>query len=156
MTRLIALTALIAASTGCVVYTHDRNDAPAHDDEIIYVEPAPEINYTPIVLNGDASVYWDGYYGDDVWYFEAVVDDPNGVYDVVDVWADVYDEWRGGVCVESFQLFPTEDPYLWYSDWLGSTTYLDPFYGGYTVDLVAYDVYDDYDWMTVTAYTYAF
>jgi hypothetical protein len=56
--------------------------------------------------------------------------------------------------VESFELYPTDDPYYWWSDWLGSTTYLDPFWGGYSVDIVAYDTYEDFGYATVWAETY--
>jgi hypothetical protein len=99
-------------------------------------------------------VSYDPYYHDDVWSFEAWVGDANGVFDVVSVWADVYDEWSGGMLVESFELYPSNDPSFWFSDWLGSTTYLDPFWRGYTVDLVAYDAYGTYGWITVPAETY--
>ena len=34
------------------------------------------------------------------------------------------------------------------------TTLLDPFYPGYTVDIVAYDSYDDWDALTIWAATY--
>jgi hypothetical protein len=113
-----------------------------------------EENRGPLVHDAYAGVFWDDYYLDDIWTFEAQVDDPDGPYDVIGVWADVYDENRGGVLVESFELYPTDDPYFWASDWLGSTTFLDPFYDGYTVDIVAYDSYEDFDWMTVWAETY--
>ena len=73
---------------------------------------------------------------------------------MVAVYADVFDECRGGTLIESFELFPTNDSFVWFSDWLGSSTYLDPFSPCYTVDLVAYDSYDAVDVMTVTAETY--
>ena len=37
---------------------------------------------------------------------------------------------------------------------MGSSTWLDCYYDGYTVDFVVYDSYDDSDFMTVWAYTY--
>jgi hypothetical protein len=149
--RLAACTLAIAVATGCVVHTHDYHEEPG---ETIYVEPGPVVNFSPMVLSADAGVFWDDYYFDDIWYFSADVDDPDGVYDVVEVWADVYDEYRGGVLVESFPLDPTADPYIWYSEWLGSSTYLDPFYDGYTVDIVAYDSFDDFGWTTIWANSY--
>ena len=126
-----ALLALAAASfSGCVVYT----DAPSH----------PPVNAAPTILWADAGCYFDTVLRDEVWYFEADADDPNGVLDVTAVYADVYDS-RNGQWIETFELFPTADPYVWYSDWLGSTTRLDCFYDGYEVDIVAYDSFDDDD-----------
>ncbi len=156
MNKLIALgVATSFALTGCVVYSDDYDEP---DTVIVYEDTAPPppapVNVAPVVLAGDAGVYWDDYYYDDVWYFEAEVDDLDSPYDVVSVWADVYDENRGGQYVESFELYPTDDPYYWYSDWLGSSTYLDPFYDGYTVDIVAYDSYDEFDYVTIWAATY--
>jgi len=149
MNKLIALTGLAAFGlTGCVVY-----EEPGYEEVVVYDAPPP-VNYAPTVLSGDAGVYWDEGYYDDVWYFQASVDDADSPYDVISVWADVYDEYAGGVYVESFELYPTDDPYVWYSDWLGSTTILDPFYAGYTVDIVAYDTYEDFDYLTVWAATY--
>jgi len=106
-----ALLALAAASfSGCVVYT----DAPSH----------PPVNAAPTILWADAGCYFDTVLRDEVWYFEADADDPNGVLDVTAVYADVYDS-RNGQWIETFELFPTADPYVWYSDRLGSTTRLD-------------------------------
>ncbi len=155
MTRKLApLAALVlpvlSSTTGCVVYSYDTvEEEPVYTDVIIV-----EDNYSPIVLDGYAFVYWDHTYRDDIWEFEAVVDDPDSPYDVVMVFADVYDECRGGSLVESFELYPTNDPYVWFSDWLGSSTWLDPFNDCYTVDLVAYDSYDAIDVLTVWAETY--
>ena len=144
------LPALMAANlTGCVVYADD-----VHYDEPIDVHHEDVYNYAPEVIDAAAGVFWDDYYYDDVWYFDAVVDDFNGPYDVVAVYADVYDEWGGGYLIESFELYPTDDPYLWTSEWMGHETFLDPFYRGYTVDLVAYDSYDEASVMTVWAAVY--
>ena len=142
MMRIAAL-ALFAAS-GCVVYEEDH----------YYEEPPPEpVNYAPDVTWAEAGCYWDGYYYDDIWYFSAEVDDPNGVYDVIAVYADVYDN-RTGAWVDSFELYPTNDPYVWFSDWLGSSTYLSCHYYDYSVDLVAYDSYESWSVMTVAPYYY--
>lgn len=146
MHKLLALSAAAVFSlTGCVVHSYDVDD-----DRDVVVVPA---NYAPEVIDAYAEVSYDAYNADDIWYFEATVDDLDGPYDVISVWADVYDEFDGSF-VESFELFPTDDPLLWYSDWLGSTTYLDPFYPDYTVDIVAYDTYEDYDAITIVPYTY--
>lgn len=137
--------ALMLLAPGCVVYSYDVQQDPPP----VYVD-----NYAPILVDGYAGVFFDTFYGDDVWTFEATVDDPDGAFDILGVWADVYDEYRGGVLVESFELYPTDDPYFWYSDWFGSTTFLDPFYSGYTVDIVVYDQYESFDFITVWADTY--
>lgn len=140
MTRLTGVPLLLLlSSTACIVYESPGNFGGG-----------PVVtNVPPYVEGGNAYVAYDPFYGDYIWSFEAWVSDADGVYDVVSVWADVYDEWSGGRLVESFELYPSNDPYFWYSDWYGYTTYLDPFWNGYTVDLVAYDSYDAYDWITV-------
>lgn len=165
--------ALLVATSACVVYEVDdagtyspphggsyeqpSYEGPSYEEpsyeEPVYEEPPP-INWAPEVIGAEAGVYWDNYYADDIWYFEAEVDDFDGPYDVVEVWADVYDEWGGGVYLESFELFPTDDPWLWFSDWLGQSVWLDPFYAGYTVDFVAYDAYDAMSAVTVVPWTY--
>lgn len=139
----------IALLPGCVVYS---SDTVVHDPPGTVV--VVEANHDPLVLDAAAWVYYDPFYHDDVWVFDAVVDDPDSPYDVIGVWADVYDEWAGGFLVESFELYPTDDPYYWASDWLGGSTFLDPFWPGYTVDLIAYDAYECFGWMTVWAETY--
>lgn len=140
---LIALAAL--ATSGCVVYS---DDGPS---DVIVVEPGG--NVAPYILSADAGCYYDGAYRDDIWYFEADVDDGNGPLDVAAVYADVYDSYTGA-WVETFELYPTNDPYIWFSDWLGGTTYLDCFYRGYEVDIVAYDSFDAFDAITIIPYTY--
>lgn len=142
MTRLnISLfAALSAALTGCVVVPADPG--PVNNP------PPAEVNYAPEVTRGEAGCYWDDYNGDYIWYFQGEADDPNGVYDVVHFWADVYDNYTGQI-VDSFELYPTNDPYTWYSDWLGRSTYLSCTYYDYSVDLVAYDAADAYGVLTV-------
>ena len=143
--KLLLVAVTLAAASGCVIY----DDGPDY-------RPAPEpvvVNYAPTVLWADAGCYYDNAYRDDIWFFEADVDDLDGPLDVVSVWADVYDEWDGSY-VASFELFPTADPYIWYSDWLGRSTYLDCFYPNYSVDIVAYDSFDDFGYTTVWADTY--
>ncbi|MCK6506409.1 hypothetical protein L6R53_24050 [Myxococcota bacterium] len=133
VTALLSLTAL---SAGCIVYEDPGPPAPGPG------------NYAPFVEWADAGCYWDGYYADHIWYFEADVTDPDGALDVVAVYADVYDS--RGEWVDSFELFPTQDPVYWFSDWLGSSTWLDCGYRGYLVDIVAYDSFDAVDVLTIT------
>ncbi len=132
-TQALALLFAAGIASGCVVYTDD-------DDDVV-VPPQPAVNYAPVVTWADGGCYWDGYYRDHIWWFEADVDDPNSPYDVVAVYADVYDSYSG-TWVDSFELYPTEDPYYWFSDWLGSSTWLDCSYGGYVIDIVGYDAFD--------------
>jgi len=142
MLRPIALSALALATlaTGCVVYETPRaRTGPA---------PHTVLNYAPEIVDADAGCYFDRRHRDDIWVFEAIVDDPNGVYDVVAVWADVWDDFDGTL-VESFELFPTNDPFVWFSDWLGSTTWLGCGYDLYSVDFVAYDSLEATDVLTV-------
>jgi hypothetical protein len=154
MTRIVLTALALASLSACVVYVDEPMDTgPIYVDDVVVVDTS---NYAPDVIGADAFVFYDGFYGDDIWTFEATVDDLNGPYDVVQVWADIYDESAGGVLIESFELYPTNDPYVWYSDWLGSSTWLDPFHGGYTVDIVAYDSFNAFGYQTLWVSTYAF
>lgn len=142
MTRqTIAAVLLLPA---CVVYDYPNQPGTP----VVVPNSAPYIDYAA------SYVGWDPYYGDDIWSFEIGVNDPDGVYDVQYAWADVYDEWYGGALVESFDMAPSNDPTFWYSDWFGSSTYLDPFWGGYTVDLIACDSFDVCTVATVIPDTY--
>lgn len=144
--RLVGPSALGLLASGCVVYGED-----VVYEEVVYHPVA--VNHAPVVLDAEAGVYWDHAYHDDVWYFDAYVDDADGPYDVIAVWVDVWDEYRG-VFLDSFELFPTSDPRVWYAEYANGVARLDPFYPGYTVDFVVYDSYEDRDWMTVWALTY--
>lgn len=147
-TMLIAL-ALSTQLGGCIVYTYDTIEEPA----VVVVEPG---NASPLVIEAGAGVFWDPGFRDDIWYFDAIVADPNGIYDVTSVWVDVYDDFGGQFLVESFPLYPTNDPSLWSSEWLGSSVYLDPFYTGYTVEFVAYDQLDAMGFLAVSPFVYAY
>ena len=133
MRNLTALSLALLTATGCIVHTSDRDYEP----DVIEVEVPTVTNYAPDVLWADAGCFYDGYERSDIWYFEADVDDFDGPFDVVSVWADVYDEWDGS-----------------WIDWLAYSTHLSCFYPDYTVDIVAYDAYEAYDYMTIWADTY--
>ncbi|MCB9796810.1 MAG: hypothetical protein H6741_29265 [Alphaproteobacteria bacterium] len=141
MNRTFALLAVASLASGCVVVTDD-NDTP----------PAP-VEYAPYVSYADAGCYWDDYNYDFIWWFEADVWDDNGQPDISEVWADVYD--ARGALVQSFQLFrETSDPAYFFSDWLQYSTALDCYYGGYEVDIVAYDRLGYYDAVAVYPHTW--
>ena len=142
--RFLMTLGIATLTTGCIVVESDYDTG--YDEPVV-------LNYAPEVLFAEAGCYWDNSYRDDIWYFEAEVTDMDGAYDLTQVWADVYDEWDGTL-VESFELYPTEVPGLWFSDWLGSTTWLDCFYQDYTVDFIAYDTFEDVGYSTVVPYTY--
>jgi len=148
MQKLAVTAALLSLFTGCVVYS-DGPAPPPHGSSA----PPVFVNSPPSVYGADAGCYWDSTTGQDRWYFQASADDPDGVYDVVDMWAYVYDEWDGSL-VQSFELYPTDDAYTWYTDYPAQSTGLDCWYSDYSVDFVAYDSYDDSDVMTVWANTY--
>ena len=142
--RIAALLTLGAlAAPGCVVHDTSGGPPPTTGGGVTV-----ETNAPPVITWANAGCYWDSYYRDDIWYFEADVDDPNSPYDVVAVYADVYDA-RSGAWVDSFELYPTSDPYYWFSDWLGSSTYLACGYPDYVVDVWAYDSYDAEDALSV-------
>ena len=141
--KLITAALALAMASGCVVYTDDDH----HD-------PIPEpVNYTPYVNWADAGCYWDDYNGDFIWYFEAEVWDDDGWTDISAVYADVFD--ARGELVDSFELYhENPDPDIWFSDWLQYSTALDCYYGGYTVEVIAYDSWDDYDTFSMYPATY--
>ena len=147
MNRIAPFAVVLTALSGCIVYETD--DPYPYDPD-----PGGQVaNYAPYTVWADAGCYWDNYNHDDVWYFEAEVDDPDGVYDVIAVYADVWDTWDGR-WVDSFELYPTADPYFWFSDWLGSSTWLSCYYPDYAVDFVAYDAFDAYSVYTTSPWTY--
>lgn len=123
MNRTPAALLLALALPGCVVYT----DGPPLGDG----NHAPELTYT------DAGCYWDPYYADYVWYFEADADDAEGALDVEMVYADVYDDYTGE-WVDGFDLLPDQG-ITWFSAWVGGSTYLDCTWAGYVVDITAVD-----------------
>lgn len=150
MPRFAAAALIPLFAVGCVV--HDR------DVRVVETRPGPVVvtNAPPFVWDSAAYVSWDPRAGDDLVSFEATVDDPNGLGDVVGVWADVYDDWSGGIYVGSVELWPTTDPAFWVADVYNvlDGLYLDPFWGGYSVDFVVYDLYEDAGVMTVPLWSY--
>lgn len=135
MIRFFALAAPLIAFTGCTI-TVDGDHGPS--------------NARPEVVAPLAGCYWSPTDNGYVWYFDTYADDPNGPWDVDEVWADVYDLYYGDAFIQSFPLYRTNDPSRWYSDWLGWSTSLDCRYGGYVVDIVAYDGAGAFDLKTVT------
>ncbi len=147
MTRLLTLATALALATGCIYV--DGNDDGRWDAQ----PPASAFNTAPWILTADAACYYDDFNADDILWFETTVDDADGLFDVVSVWADVYDD-RSGELVQSFELYPTDDPAIWFSDWLVSTTWIDCWYDWYTVDFVAYDAADAWGATTIRPDTY--
>jgi len=139
MTRAIWPALALSLTTGCIVY----------EDPGVPGGP----NHAPFVQQADAGCYWDPVYQDDIVYFDATVTDPDGPYGVVSVWADFYDS-RTGAWVDTFDLYPTNDPSVWFSDWLGRSTYVDCYYGGYVVDITATDNADATDVLSIIPATY--
>ena len=139
MKTIITLLALSLTTTGCILVTEG--------------EPHDTYNYAPTINWADAGCFWDSYYYEDIWYFDADVSDFDGLYDVVSVYADVYDTATGR-WIETFELDPTNDPSFWSSTWFADTTYVSCYYGGYEVDITAYDTFNDYDIITIKPYTF--
>lgn len=106
-------------------------------------------NWSPVVVDADAGCFWDQYLHDEVWYFEAEVDDYDGLSDIVAVEALVYDEWRGDRWVDGFDLEPTADPWVWYTEVRASRTALDCTYPGYVVEFWVWDWFDAVDVLAV-------
>jgi hypothetical protein len=155
MNRFAAAALLPLLAPGCVVY--DRDVAVVTPGgATVTTTPVLVTNAPPFVWDSAAYLSWDPWMGDDLVSFEATVDDPNGVGDVIGVWADVYDDWAGGVYVGTVELQPTNDPSFWVADVYNVVDglYLDPYWGGYSVDFVVYDWYDDAGVSTVPLWTY--
>lgn len=149
MRKLVTAALFVSLFPACVVYSNGPGPGPD-------AGPGPGPAYVdspPSVYDGQAGCYWDDSTGQDKWYFQASVDDPDGTWDVTDVWADVYDNWDGSL-IDSFQLYPTNDAYTWYSEWPAASTALDCWYGDYAVDLVAYDSANATSDLTVWPSTY--
>ncbi len=123
--RTLTVSAALFAS-GCFVY----GSGPDHRSK------APK-NYAPVIDVADASCYWDDYYADDVWWFQADVTDPNGLDDITGVYADVYDG-QTGEWVDAFELYYDQGD-TFYSAWQGRSTYLDCGYYDYLVDFTPED-----------------
>lgn len=137
-TVLPALCAL--ALQGCVVYAGPPRQGP--------VDAIPYITYA------DAGCYYDAVtpdnpagYNDYVWWFEADAYDDDGTEDVMQVYADVYDDYTGE-WVDGFDLAP-DGGATWFSAWVGSSTYLDCTWPGYVVDITAVDYANESDVVTL-------
>jgi len=135
MRSATALSTLLAS--GCIVYA-DPDPGPA------------PVNDPPVIEWADASCFYDEYYRDDVWWFEADLRDDEGLDDVVAVYADVYDglteEW-----VDAFELYH-DSGHTWYSAWQQDSTWLDCDHYDYIVDFVAEDVVGEGEVYTVVLY----
>jgi hypothetical protein len=138
MPRLAPLAFALAVLPGCFVYA----DEPAR----------PPLNASPLITYADAGCEPDDYYHDFVWYFDADVDDADGPADVDQVYVDVYDSYDG-TWVDGFDLYPDQG-ITWYSDWVGSSTYLDCTYPDYVVDFTAVDIFGATDVVSVDPLTW--
>lgn len=140
MTRITGLAVLLALGTGCIIVRHDHV-GPDYDPPVV------DVNDPPYVLDAYGGCGFDAELGTDVITFDASVTDPDGDLDVMQVWADVYDD-ASGELIESFPLY-AEGGERWWSDWLADSSYVDCWYPGYSVDVVAYDSFDAYDAVTI-------
>ena len=159
-----ATVAIVAVLAGLSAVACDPYYDGGYQTDDPYYEPAPHppgppppshVNFAPAVRSAEAGVFWDSFRGEDVWYFDAWVEDPDGPLDVRSVWVDVYDDYSGsGYPVQSFELFPGDAPNAWYSEWSAFSTNLDPYYGGYSVEVVAHDSFGAEGMVSVVPYTY--
>jgi hypothetical protein len=133
MTRSLLVAGVLALTSACVIEVDDDGPRP---------------NLPPTVVAPLAQCWWagaDGY----VWAFDAFAQDPDGAWDVTEVWADVYDVRNGDRYIDSYPLQRTAEADRWYSDWYGWSMPLDCRYDGYVVDVVAYDSTGSFDLFTV-------
>lgn len=120
---------------------------------IVYETPSGEpVNPPPYFTYADAGCYADDVYRDFVWYFDVDAQDAAGDWDVVEVYADVFDTWDGA-WIDGFELFHEQGP-TWYSAWVGSSTWLDCRYDGYVVDFTAVDSLGQIDVVSVVPVTW--
>jgi hypothetical protein len=128
----------------CVIYVDDDH----HGSDYTYDE-TPGENVAPEIEEAAAGCYWSPAYNDYIWWFAATIWDANGFGDVQVVYADVY-EYGTGEWVDSFEMYDeTDDPMIWYSDWLEYSTWLDCSYGDYFVDITVFDEDDAWDFTQV-------
>lgn len=152
-TILTLATALAALSTAaCEPYYNDPYGGPSAPPP--GPPPPSHVNVAPYVVAADAGVFYDAMIREDIWYFDASVDDADGPLDVTDVWAYVYDDYLGGGPIASFELLPTRDATGWYAEYAAFDIGLDPFYPYYTVEIVAIDSYGAEDAVSLAPYTY--
>jgi hypothetical protein len=157
---LTIATILAAFSAGaCDGYYADGgtyyDDGPYYEPVTVPPGPPPVVNFAPDVRQAEAGIYFDSSRGEDVWYFDAWVDDPDGARDVSWVYAYVYDDYDySGEPVQSFQLFPSGEPGGWTVEWSARATYLDPLYTGYSVEIIAEDTFGAEGAATIVPYTY--
>ena len=114
------------------------------------VRTSDPANYVPLVSSAVAGCDYDGVV--DYWYFEAIVDDGDGPNDIRRVVAYVYDEYDA--LIESFELYETNDPWVWYSDWDEPATSLYCDYPYYTVEFTVWDSFSDSHTIAVIPATY--
>ena len=119
------------------------------ETEVVVVET----NAVPEIFSAEAGCFYDPYSLDDILWFEAFVDDRDGIWDITEVWADVYDAWTDEV-IESFPLYASSDPNVFFSDWYASTTLTNCASPDWNVDIVVYD--DMGDWTAVYVEPYAY
>ena len=132
----------------CIIVESGKGTSSSGDyDIVVDGNDAPFINYA------NSGCYYDSSYMEDIWYFEADVEDPDSVLDVDAVFVDIYDVWTNELD-DTFALDPTEDLSFWFVEWFEYSTNLDCYYDGYEVDVVAYDTLDEYDIITIVPETY--
>jgi hypothetical protein len=131
--KIFAVAALFFVMNAC--YVHYRDVSGHHGQSIVF--------------DAQAACYWNESYGDYVWYFDAWVDNPLGIHNTAQVWADVYFDNR---LVDSHQLVHDRaigHEYHWFIHkierletnlWCGSR---------YEVDFIAFDWDGGYDVLTV-------
>ena len=90
--------------------------------------------------------------GCELYLVNASADEEDTVW-VTEVWADVYDAWTDEV-IESFPLYASSDPNVFFSDWYASTTLTNCASPDWNVDIVVYD--DMGDWTAVYVEPYAY
>jgi len=140
--RLAPVLAAAFLLPACIVYVDDDGSTSPQVEN-------PTENVAPTIEDASAGCYWSPAYKDYIWWFEATIWDANGFNDVEVVYADVYDH-DSGEWIDSFELYDeTNDPMVWYSDWLEYSTWLDCTSGDYFVDVTVFDSEDAYDFTQV-------
>jgi hypothetical protein len=125
------------------------------EDDGYWIWPTWDDNWAPYVVTADAGCFWDPATREDVWYFEAEVDDYDGWRDIVAVEAHVYDDWHGDDWVDGFSLEETAYAWTWYAEYPERHTNLDCYYDRYTVVFYVWDYFDEMGALEVYPHTYS-
>jgi len=132
-----------AMTNGCIIY-----DEPGG----VVVGPTVVTNAAPYFSRASATVVLGSRPGDDWLDLRAVVDDPNGSFDIVDVYVDVWDAYDSSPHpLDSFDLYRDSGSNTrWIAQWdVWETNLIPDYYSDYYLSFYVFDAYGDGEELTV-------